>query len=217
MELCWINLDAIIAVGYRVNSKRATRFRIWATGVLKSYLLRGYSVNARLNQLEDKVDRRLAKCDSDIVDLREKVDFVVRSSLPPPEMVFMEGELLSAHDAFRKIVKAARHRLLLIDNYIDERVLTLLAERRTGVTCHIYGKNAAKRDVQLAYARFRQQYPNDTLQLMQWTDAHDRFIICDDTVWLSGASVKDAGRRMFALIKMSTSPDFILNILPVAP
>jgi len=161
------------------------------------------------------MDRRLAKHDADIIDLKDKVDFVVKSALPAPEMVFLEGEFLTAHDAVRKIVKAAKRRLILIDNYIDERVLTLLAERRAGVECHIYGKNVAKRDVQLAYSRFQQQYPNDSLRLTQWNDAHDRFIICDEIVWVCGASVKDAGRRMFALVRMTTKPDFILNALPV--
>jgi len=211
------SLNVIISVGYRVKSQRGTQFRIWATSVLREYLLKGYSINLRLNQLEDKMDRRLAKYDADIIDLKDKVDFVVKSALPAPEMVFMEGEFLSAHDAIRKIVLAAKRRLVLIDNYVDERVLTLLAERRAGISCHVYGKNVARRDVQLAYSRFQQQYPNDTLQLTQWSDAHDRFIICDDTVWICGASVKDAGRRMFALIKMTTSPDFILSALPVMP
>jgi len=207
------NLDMIISVGYRVNSARGIQFRQWATQVLKAYLLKGYAVNARINQLEDKMDRRLAKHEKEIVELRERVDFVVQSALPAPEMVFCEGEFLTAHDAIRKIVRAAKRRLILIDNYIDERVLTLLAERRPGVACHVYGKNAARRDVQLAYERFRQQYPNDPLALTQCGDIHDRFIVCDDTVWLCGSSVKDAGRKMFALVRMTTKPDFILSRL----
>ena len=77
------SLNVIISVGYRVKSQRGTQFRIWATSVLREYLLRGFSVNARLNQLEDKVDRRLAQHDADIGELKDKVDFFVKTSLPP--------------------------------------------------------------------------------------------------------------------------------------
>ena len=210
----YYNLDAILAVGYRVNSREATQFRRWASSVLKEYLLRGYAFNARMNQIEDKMDRRLASHEKRLAAVEQSVDFVVRSALPAPEMVFFEGEFLVAHEAIRKIVKIARRRLILVDNYIDERVLTLLAERRAGVACRIYGKNANKRDIQLAFSRFQQQYPNDQLQLTQWNATHDRFIVCDDTLWLCGSSVKDAGRRTSMLIKLETPPDLILSTLP---
>ena len=213
----YYNLDAILAVGYRVNSREATQFRRWASSVLKEYLLRGYAFNARMNQLEDKMDRRLASHEKRLAAVEHSVDFVVRSALPAPEMVFFEGEFLAAHEAIRKVVKIAKRRLILIDNYIDERVLTLLAERRAGVACCVYGKNANKRDIQLAFSRFQQQYPNDQLQLTQWNAAHDRFIVCDDTLWLCGSSVKDAGRRTSMLIKLETSPDLILSTLPTTP
>lgn len=211
------DLEVIISVGYRVKSLRGTQFRRWATQVLKDHLLKGYSFNVRMNQLEDRVDRRLASHEKRLAAVEQGVDFVVRSALPAPEMVFFEGEFLAAHVAIRKIVKIAKRRLILIDNYIDERVLTLLAERRAGVACRIYGKNANKRDIQLAFSRFQQQYPNDQLQLTQWNAAHDRFIICDDTLWLCGSSVKDAGRRTSMLIKLATSPDLILSTLPTTP
>jgi len=208
------NLDVIIAVGYRVNSKMATRFRIWATSVLREYMLRGFALNRQNDSLVMEMDRRFASHEKRIAAVEERIDFVVQSALPAPEMVFSEGQFLTAHDAIRKIVKAARKRLVLIDNYIDEGVLTLLAERRKGVACRVYGKNAGKRDIQLAYSRFRQQYPNDGLALVRWAKAHDRFIVCDNTVWLCGASVKDAGRRMFALVKTSLCPDIVLDALP---
>ena len=211
------DLEVIISVGYRVKSLRGTQFRRWATQVLKDHLLKGYSFNARMNQLEDKVDRRLASHEKRLAAVEQSVDFVVRSALPAPEMVFFEGEFLAAHEAIRKIVRVAKRRLVLIDNYIDERVLTLLAERRAGVACCVYGKNANKRDIQLAFSRFQQQYPNDKLQLTQWNASHDRFIICDDTLWLCGSSVKDAGRRTSMLIKLETSPDLILSTLPTTP
>ena len=209
------SLDVVISVGYRVKSIRGTLFRRWATNVLRDYFLRGVAVlPAPREALAAEMDRRFASHERRIAAVEERIDFVVRSALPAPEMVFCEGEFLSAHDAIRKIVRSARRRLVLVDNFIDERVLTLLAERRKGVTCRVYGRNAASRDVRLAYERFRQQYPNDSLRLVPLDKAHDRFIVCDDVAWLCGASVKDAGRRMFALVKMATSPDFILRELP---
>ena len=111
------------------------------------------------------MDRRLASHEKRLAAVEQGVDFVVRSALPAPEMLFFEGEFLAAHEAIRKVVKIAKRRLILIDNYIDERVLTLLAERRAGVVCRIYGKNVNKRDIQLAFSRFQQQYPGDQLQL----------------------------------------------------
>jgi len=208
------NLDVIIAVGYRVNSIMATRFRIWATTVLREYMLRGFALNSQRDALAMEMDRRFASHEKRIAAVEQRVDFVVQSALPAPEMVFSEGQFLAAHDAIRKIVRAARKRLVLVDNYIDESVLTLLAERRKGVSCRVYGKNAEKRDIRLAYSRFRQQYPNDGLALVRWVKAHDRFIVCDNTVWLCGASVKDAGRRMFALVRTALDPDIVLSSLP---
>ena len=208
------NLDAIISVGYRVNSVLGVRFRQWATQIIKDYWVHGFAVNRSHEALAAEMDRRFASHERRIAAVEERVDFVVRSALPAPETVFCEGEFLSAHDAIRKIVRSARRRLVLVDNFIDERVLTLLAERRRGVSCRVYGRNAASRDVRLAYERFRQQYSDDSLCLVPWDKAHDRFIVCDDVAWLCGASVKDAGRRMFALVRMATSPDFILKELP---
>ena len=208
------NLDVVISVGYRVKSLRGTQFRRWATNVLREYAIRGIVIN---NQLAAEMDRRFASHERRIEAVEQRMDFVVRSALPAPEMVFFEGEFLAAHEAIRKIVKIAKRRLILIDNYIDERVLTLLAERRAGVACRIYGKNVNKRDIQLAFSRFQQQYPNDQLQLTQWNAVHDRFIVCDNTLWLCGSSVKDAGRRTSMLIKLETSPDLILSTLPTPP
>ena len=123
------NLDAIIAVGYRVNSIRATQFRIWATGVLRSYLLSGYAFNARMNQLEDRVDRRLAKHDADIVELKEKVDFFVQTSQPPVQGVFYNGQVFDAHVFAAKHILSAKKSILLIDSWVDIVTLELLAKK----------------------------------------------------------------------------------------
>ena len=92
----YYSLDMILSVGYRVKSPEGILFRRWANTVLKEYLLRGYSVNARMNQLEDKMDRRLCRAEANIADLKEKVDFFVQTQTPPLQGVFYEGQLWDA-------------------------------------------------------------------------------------------------------------------------
>ena len=134
----YYNLDVILSVGYRVNSVNATRFRQWANKVLKEYLLRGYAVNQRVNQLEDKVDRRFADYDQKIEHLNQQVDFFVKTSLPPKEKVFFDGQLFDAHILMSQLVESAEKRIVLIDNYIDESVLTLLLKRKRNVEATVY-------------------------------------------------------------------------------
>ena len=136
--LPFYDLDMIIAVGYRVNSFEATQFRIWATHVLRDYLLNGLAVNRRYDSLALEMDRRLSKHDADIIELRKDVDFFISSSLPPKEKVFVEGKMLDAQAELTRIVKTAKRRIVLIDNYIDERTLMLLGNRRAQVSCTVY-------------------------------------------------------------------------------
>ena len=126
------NLDVIIAVGYRVNSMAATQFRRWATTVLKEYLLRGYAINQRLNQLEDKMDRRLAKQDETIVELKDKVDFFVQMQTPPVQGVFYDGQLWDARVFADRLITSAKKSILLIDNWATVATLDMLAKKRSG-------------------------------------------------------------------------------------
>ena len=132
------HLDAIIAVGYRVNSKQATQFRIWATNVLREYLLRGYSVNARLNQLEDRMDRRLAKTEADVIELKEKVDFFVQTKEPPLQGVFYDGQLWDARALVLSLVSRAKRALILIDNWATPETLDLFTNKHKGVKVTIF-------------------------------------------------------------------------------
>ena len=115
------NLDVIISVGYRVKSVRGTQFRIWALQILKDYLLRGYSINQRLMQLEDRIDRRLSEHDRHLLQLEEKVDFFVRSSIQPKEGVFFNGQIFDAYALVADLIRKAEKRIVvtgseLIDN-----------------------------------------------------------------------------------------------------
>ena len=205
------NLDVVISVGYRVKSLRGTQFRRWATKVLREYALRGVAIN---NRLAAEVSQRLANHERRIESVEQRIDFVVKSTLPSPEQVFVNGQFLDAHVELLKIVRVAKKRIVLVDNFIDERVFTLLAQRRDKVDCTIYSRSANKRDVQLSAARYAQQYPTKPITLVQTGKSHDRFLIVDNTTWHVGASPKDAGARIFALMKMELDPAVILGLLP---
>lgn len=131
------NLDVIISVGYRVKSLRGTQFRQWANKVLKEYLLRGYAVNQRLMQMEERIDRRLSEHDRKLEDLRRDVDFFVRTSLPPREGIFFDGQIFDAYAFVADLIRKAKRRIVVIDSYVDDSVLVQLSKRHPGVTVNI--------------------------------------------------------------------------------
>jgi hypothetical protein len=197
-EVIHYNLDVIISVGYRVKSKRGTQFRQWANQILKDYLLKGYVVNQRITTLEHQV-----------ANLTEKVNFFVRSSLPPVEGLFYDGQIFDAYVQIASLIKQAKQSIILIDNYIDESTLTLLSKRDTSVTATIYTRQFSQQQ-KLDIQRHNQQYPPISVNYCQRN--HDRFLIIDDVVYLFGASLKDAGKKLFAYIKMQeTAASELLN------
>lgn len=199
------NLDMIISVGYKVNSKRGVKFRQWASKVLKDYLIKGYSINKGLQEICERVDSH----DKRIVELEGKVDFFVRSSLPPVEGVFYDGQIFDAYVQIVSLIKQARHSIVLIDNYIDEATLTMLSKREAGVSATTYTRQLSQQQ-QLDVQRHNQQYPPININVCQHN--HDRFLIIDDTVYLFGASLKDAGKKLFAYIEMQeTNPTELLG------
>ena len=199
------NLDVIISVGYRVKSKRGTKFRQWANKVLKEYLLRGYVINTRIASLE----QHAAKQDVEIQELRSKVDFFVRTSLPPIEGIFYDGQIFDAYAHIVSLIRQAKSSIVLVDNYIDETTLMMLSRRGTDVTATIYTRPLSAQQ-QLDVQRHNQQYPPVSINICQHN--HDRFLIIDDDVYIFGASLKDAGKRLFAYIKMQeTNAKDLLN------
>ena len=197
------NLDVIISVGYRVKSKRGTKFRQWANRVLKEYIIRGYVLNRQIRMLEDRMESKFLDYDSQIMDLKNKVDFFVRSSLPPVEGIFFDGQIFDAYVQIVNLIKQAKHSIVLIDNYIDETTLTILSKRDANVSATIYTRQLSNQQ-QLDIERHNQQYPPIAVNLCQRN--HDRFLIIDDVVYLFGASLKDAGKKLFAYIKMQETP-----------
>ena len=193
------NLEMITSIGYRVKSSRGIQFRVWANKVLKDYLLRGYSINQRLMQLEDRIDRRLSEHDRHLLQLDEKVDFFVRSSLQPKEGVFFNGQIFDAYALIADLIRQANKRIVVIDNYIDDSVLVQLSKRQPGVTVDIYDGQIPKQ-LRQDVEKHNEQYPGVTLH--KYTKAHDRFLIIDEDVYHIGASLKDLGKKLFAFSKM---------------
>lgn len=182
------NLDMIISVGYRINSKRGTRFRQWANKVLKDYLLKGYSINRRFEQLEQRVSRT-----------EEKIDFFVRTSLPPQQGIFYDGQVFDAYRFVSDLVRKAKHSITLIDNYVDDSVLSLLDKRAANVEATIYTQHIS-RQLQLDIERHNSQYP--AINVRHFNKAHDRFLLIDEEVYHIGASIKDLGKKWFAFTLM---------------
>ena len=201
------NLDAILSVGYRVNSKNATLFRRWANSVLKDYMLKGYSLNHRFERLEDKIDTRFQRYDSEIQRLSNQVDFFVRHSLPPIEGIFFAGQIFDAYKFVCDLVKSARKSIDLFDNYIDESVLTLFGKREKSVSVVIYTDKITPQ-LELDIKRFNAQYSPVKVKL--YTKAHDRFLIIDGEIYHIGASLKDLGKKLFAFSKISAIPPEII-------
>lgn len=205
------NLDMILSVGYRVKSKRGVEFRKWANQVLKDYLLKGYSINQRINQLESRVGEKLIAHDRQLEELTNKVDFFVRTSLPPVEGIFFDGQIFDAYVFSAQLVKSARSSLLLIDNYVDESVLLLFSKRAPDVTATIYTQRITQQ-LQLDLTRHNSQYPQ--IDIHTYQQAHDRFLIIDNTeVYHIGASLKDLGKKWFAFSKLNIPASTITNLL----
>lgn len=204
------NLDVIISVGYRVKSKRGTQFRKWANAVLKDYLLKGYAIDTRIMHLEERIDNRLIKHENQINELTNKVDFFVKSSLPPVQGVFCDGQIFDAYKFVTDLIKRAKSSIILIDNYIDETVLTMLDNRNAGVSATIYTARFSEK-MKLALTKHNSQYQPINIEV--FNKSHDRFLIIDDDVYLIGASLKDLGKKMFGFSKMEIGKERIMLIL----
>ena len=200
----YYNLDAILSVGYRVNSKNATLFRRWATKILKDYMLRGYAVNQRLLNIENQ----LASQQKQLEKHQEQIDFIVRAELPPAEQIFFEGQFFEARVLLEKLIKMAKKRVIIIDGYIDAATFEMLDVRAKGVTADIYsdGEHKNLRDMHNAD---KGKQPVNT---HKWSkSSHDRWVIIDDTLYHCGHSVKDLGKKLSAIMRMDWNPETVLK------
>ena len=207
-ETTMYNLDVIISVGYRVKSQVGTRFRQWATRVLKEYMLRGFSVNQHLISLQERIDNRFSSLESRVENHEQKIDFLIQKEQPITEQIFSTGCVWDAYTFVSNLVRSATKRIILIDSYVDERTLLILDKRANSVDCTIHTRFNSK--LQLDIQKHNQQCnPIVIIQLPQ--AVHDRYLIIDDELWLLGASVKDMGRGLCTIIKLGFCPEEILK------
>ena len=196
----YYSLDVILSVGYRVKSSRGIEFRRWSNRVLNELILRGYTINQRLLAVEDHVDKSLMAQERRLEAVEQKIDFFVRTSLPPVEGIFYDGQIFDAYTFVNDRIREAKTRIVLIDNYIDDRVLTMLDKRNDGVKAPIYTKNFTKQ-LSLDIAQHNKQFA--PIDVEPFNLSHDRFMIIDDVVYHIGASLKDLGKAWFAFTKMN--------------
>ena len=200
-QVDYYNLDMILSIGYRVKSQRGIDFRKWANKVLKEYILRGYAVSQRIERLEQRVTKT-----------EEKIDFFVRTSLPPVEGVFYDGQIFDAYVFASNLIKTAKKRIVLVDNYLDESVLVTLSKRKPNVTAQIITKTISNQ-FRLDLNRHNSQYP--AVNVEERNNIHDRFLIIDETVYHIGASLKDLGKKLFAFSKMELSSESIFGMIQI--
>ena len=201
VKVKYYNIDAVLSVGYRVNSIRATQFRIWANNILKDYLLKGYALNNRMNRIEDRMDSFQNKLN--------EIDLQISSHLIPTQGVFFDGQVFDAYEIASKIIKTAKNNIILIDNYCDETTLTHLSKKENGIKVLILTKNLSKQ-LQLDVKKANEQHGNFEVKL--FNKSHDRFVIIDEKeVYHLGASLKDLGKKWFAFTKLDKNT--VANIL----
>lgn len=207
-NLTYYNLDAIISIGFRINSKRGIQFRQWANKILKEYLLRGYALNQRIETLEQRMTQKFTEYDKTLEKHSEKIDFFVRTALPPVEGVFFDGQIFDAYTFAADLIRRAKHSIVLIDNYVDDTVLTLLCKRKKSVNVRIYTYSIPKQ-LWLDLERYNTQYP--IIEVHKSKRFHDRFLVIDSDVYHIGASLKDLGKKLFAFSRMAISIDMLLE------
>lgn len=215
------NLDAIISVGYRVNSINATAFRRWATRVLNNYLLKGYSVNQQLLAMQRQFDSRLeehslrmTRIEDKQAEQQEQLDFFIRTSTPPAEMVFFEGDFYTARVALENLVRSASHRVIVIDAYVSALTLDILNVRKSGVEAIIYTMGVGQ-GMQRLMNEHDRLFPDAHIDIRKWSkESHDRWLVIDDTLYHCGHSLNaNGGHKISAITRMGISPEDILSVV----
>ena len=210
-QVDYYNLDVIISVGYRVKSTQGTKFRIWATSVLRQHLLQGYSVNRHLIALQESMDKRMTRIEDTQAKQQEQLDFFIRTSMPPAEMVFFEGDFYTARVALENIVRTATRRIIIVDAYVSALTLDILDARKADVEAVIYTAGVGQ-GMQHLMDEHDRLFPNAHIDIRKWRkESHDRWLIVDDRLYHCGHSLNaNGGHKISAITLMGTSPEVIL-------
>lgn len=211
-QVDYYNLDVIISVGYRVKSVQGTKFRIWATSILRQYLLQGYSVNRHLIALQENMDKRMTHIEDVQVKQQQQLDFFIRTSTPPAEMVFFEGDFYTARVALENLIRTANHRVIIIDGYVSSLTLSVLDVRKSNVTATIYTVGVGQ-GMQRLMDEHDRLFPDSHIEIRKWSnESHDRWLIIDDSLYHCGHSLNaNGGHKISAITLMGTSPEVILS------
>ena len=206
------NLDVIISVGYRVKSPIGTRFRQWANAVIKQYLLQGYSVNRHLIALQENIDKRMTHIEDVQAKQQQQLDFFIRTSTPPAEMVFFEGDFYTARVALENLVRSANHRVIIIDGYVSSLTLSVLDVRKPEVSATVYTVGVGQ-GMQRLMDEHDRLFPDNHIDIRKWSnESHDRWLIIDDSLYHCGHSLNaNGGHKISAITLMGTSPEVILS------
>ena len=211
-QVDYYNLDVIISVGYRVKSIKGTKFRIWATSILRQYLLQGYSVNRHLIALQENMDKRMTHIEDVQAKQQQQLDFFIRTSTPPAEMVFFEGDFYTARVALENLIRTANHRVIIIDGYVSSLTLSVLDVRKSNVAATIYTVGVGQ-GMQRLMEEHDRLFPNNHIDIRKWSnESHDRWLIIDDSLYHCGHSLNaNGGHKISAITLMGTTPDVILS------
>ena len=211
-QVDYYNLDVIISVGYRVKSIKGTKFRIWATSILRQYLLQGYSVNRHLIALQENMDKRMTHIEDTQAKQQQQLDFFIRTSTPPAEMVFFEGDFYTARVALENLIRTANHRVIIIDGYVSSLTLSVLDVRKPNVVVTIYTVGVGQ-GMQRLMEEHDRLFPDNHIDIRKWrNESHDRWLIIDDTLYHCGHSLNaNGGHKISAITLMGTSPEVILS------
>jgi len=211
-QVDYYNLDVIISVGYRVKSIQGTKFRIWATSILRQYLLQGYSVNRHLIALQENMDKRMTRIEDVQVKQQQQLDFFIRTSTPPAEMVFFEGDFYTARVALENLIRTANHRVVIIDGFVSSLTLSVLDVRKSNVAATIYTVGVGQ-GMQRLMEEHDHLFPESHIDIRKWrNESHDRWLIIDDSLYHCGHSLNaNGGHKISAIALMGTSPESILS------
>ena len=206
------NLDVIISVGYRVKSPIGIRFRQWVNAVIKQYLLQGYSVNRHLIALQENMDKRMTHIEDVQAKQQQQLDFFIRTSTPPAEMVFFEGDFYTARVALENLVRSATYRVIIIDGYVSSLTLSVLDVRKPDVTATVYTVGVGQ-GMQRLMDEHDRLFPDNHIDIRKWSnESHDRWLIIDDSLYHCGHSLNaNGGHKISAITLMGTSPEVILS------
>ena len=210
-QVDYYNLDVIISVGYRVKSVQGTKFRIWATTILRQYLLQGYSVNRHLIAIQENFDKRLTHIEDTQAKQQEQLDFFIRTSTPPVDMVFFEGDFYTARVALENLVRMAAQRVIIIDAYVSALTLDILDARSNGVEAVVYTAGVGQ-GMQRLMDEHDRLFPNSHHDIRKWRkESHDRWLIIDEKLYHCGHSLNaNGGHKISAITLMGTLPEVIL-------